>query len=80
MSISEDKCYLCKKALEEDEGEEFTPYQLPDYGDYPVRVCSDCEESEEHQENVEQTSINHTAQQEYEEYLDQSREDYLDQN
>lgn len=69
------ECYICKKALGVAEGEEFLPYQLPELGDWPVMVCSICEQTKEHQDNVEMTDVNHRAEDSYQEYMAQLHEE-----
>ena len=63
------ECYICKSIMADNEGEEFIPYQLPELGDYPVMVCGTCEQSKEHQDNVETTDVNHRAEDSYQEYM-----------
>lgn len=62
------KCYICKKVLEADEGEEFFPYEVPGLENEELVVCSVCEQSPEHQSNDQTDTCNRAAEESYQEW------------
>jgi hypothetical protein len=67
-------CYICKKVLEADEGEEFFPYEVPDLPNENLMVCSVCEDSDEHKRNLESDRCNRAAEDSYQEWCAEERE------
>lgn len=75
MSHDTRECYICKKALEVDEGEEFFPYEVPGLENEELVVCSVCEQSPEHKSNEQTDRCNKAAEDSYQEWCAQQNFD-----
>lgn len=69
------ECYICKKKLDDDEGEDFFPYELPDLPNENLIVCSVCEDSDEHKSNLDSDRCNRAAEDSYQEWCADNNDD-----
>lgn len=75
MSHDPRECYICKKVLDDDEGEEFIPYEVTDLPNECLMVCSVCEDSAEHKSNLDSDRCNRAAEDSYQEWCADQNDD-----